>query len=159
MQAVQFRSRIHLPQRQRQYRFALTPLADAMFQLLIFFMLTSGLTPYSLLTVKTADGATGTQAAAGQNGNAPTAPAMPALPGQVALWTLEPGSVVVGGQRFGFDALDDLAGALAGSQPPAQVVLILHPQSQVQDVSTVLAHLQAADIGSVRIAASGGPEE
>ncbi len=40
-----------LPKSERRYTFALTPLADAMFQLLIFFMLSTSLTPYSLLTI------------------------------------------------------------------------------------------------------------
>jgi biopolymer transport protein ExbD len=43
-----------LPELPRRYKFVLTPLADAMFQLLIFFMLTSSLAPYSLITLKTA---------------------------------------------------------------------------------------------------------
>ena len=46
--------RAPLPERPRRYRFVLTPLADAMFQLLIFFMLSSSLAPYSLITLKTA---------------------------------------------------------------------------------------------------------
>jgi biopolymer transport protein ExbD len=37
--------------RPRKYGFALTPLADAMFQLLIFFMLSSSLSPYSLIAL------------------------------------------------------------------------------------------------------------
>ena len=46
--------RAPLPERPRRYKFAMTPLADAMFQLLIFFMLSSSLAPYSLITLKTA---------------------------------------------------------------------------------------------------------
>ena len=40
------------PHRPRGNRFPMTALADAMFQLLIFFMLASSLTPYSLLPLQ-----------------------------------------------------------------------------------------------------------
>jgi len=50
------------PRSPARYRFVLTPLADAMFQLLIFFMLSSNLAPYSLLTIRS--GTTGDPAGA-----------------------------------------------------------------------------------------------
>ena len=99
-------SRLALPTRKRSYRFALTPFADAMFQLLIFFMLSSSLTPYSLLTLQSgtpdAEAATG----AGTDPAAPPQPQAQTEPQDVALWTIEAGTVRVGGQEFDFDALE-----------------------------------------------------
>jgi biopolymer transport protein ExbD len=144
-------SRIYLPERQRNYRFALTPLADAMFQLLIFFMLSSSLTPYSLLTVQSAPGDAGAeQAAAGPASDDPPQQ-MSAPPADVTLWTLEADTVIVGGQRFDFDALDALADALGTAGAPADVILIVRPSAQVQDVTTVLARLRAAEVASVQV--------
>lgn len=144
-------STLGLPERRRNYRFALTPLADAMFQLLIFFMLSSGLTPYSLLTLQSAQGEQTSDPTAGGATNDPTE-LQPVGPQQdVVLWTVESEAIIVGGQSFGFDALDDLATALGVSGASASVVLIVRPTAQVQDITTVLARLSAADITSVQI--------
>ena len=90
-------SRLALPTRKRTYRFALTPFADAMFQLLIFFMLSSSLTPYSLLTLQTGTPDAETSTAAGNDPAAAAAPPpQPAgVPQDVALWTIEAGTVRV----------------------------------------------------------------
>ncbi|WP_121632448.1 ExbD/TolR family protein [Tropicibacter alexandrii] len=140
-------SRILLPERPRRYRFAMTPLADAMFQLLIFFMLSSSLTPYSMITLQTAE-------APPEPGNAGApAPAAPAPDtGETAIWALENGRVLVGGQSFDFDALDGLAAALGASGVPQDVLLLVRDSAQVQDVTTVLERLRAANVGAVRVA-------
>ena len=144
---------LDLPERRRNYRFSLTPLADAMFQLLIFFMLSSGLTPYSLLSLQSAPA----QAEAATGPASETAEAtepeeqLPDPVGETALWTIEAQAVIVGGQRFEFDALDELAGALGSPSAPADVVLIVRPSAQVQDITTVLARLSAANVGSVQV--------
>ena len=148
-------SRIVLPERRRSYRFALTPLADAMFQLLIFFMLSTSLTPYSLLTVQSAQAPQTQQAAAaGQAQDAPEQPAASPQP-DVALWTLEAETIIAGGQRFDFDALPDLAQALGAPGVPAAVILIVRPSARVQDITTVLATLRAAEVGSVQVSSAG----
>ncbi|KIN75137.1 Biopolymer transport protein ExbD/TolR [Sulfitobacter noctilucae] len=142
---------LNIPQRRTNYRFALTPLADAMFQLLIFFMLSAGLTPYSLLTFQSAPAlASAPPSVAGEDGVIPQVPAL-GPDGEVALWTIEADTVLVGGQRFGFDALDDLAEALGATGAPASVVLIVRPSAQVQDITTVLARLTAAEVASVQV--------
>ncbi|WP_284376840.1 ExbD/TolR family protein [Sulfitobacter pacificus] len=142
---------LNLPQRRTNYRFALTPLADAMFQLLIFFMLSSGLTPYSLLPFQSAQAQVDAgPSVAGEEGEDPEPPA-PEQAEDVALWTIEAEAVLVGGQRFGFDALDDLAGALGTAGSPGSVVLIVRPSAQVQDITTVLARLSAAEVASVQV--------
>ncbi|SEL54695.1 biopolymer transporter ExbD [Roseivivax marinus] len=143
--------RLELPVRRPRYRFALTPLADAMFQLLIFFMLSSNLTPYALLPVQSAPGAPEvTQPGTAGGGGEAETPARPQAP--TALWTLEAGAVRVGGQRFGFDALPALAEALGADGTPADVVVLVRPGATVQDIATVLESLQAAEVGSVQVA-------
>lgn len=148
-------SRLELPARKPNYRFALTPLADAMLQLLIFFMLSSSLTPYSLLTLKTASEIGGTPVSAGAETTA-TSPDDSETVGDIALWTIEADGIVVGGQTFGFDRLPDLAAALGSDVAPAEVVLLLNATAQVQDVATVLEALQNANISSVKIATEAG---
>lgn len=140
-------TRATLPERQRNYRFALTPLADAMFQLLIFFMLSTGLTPYSLLTLQSGQAAA--QAPTGTGGDSPS-PAAQAL--GAALWSVDSGGLTVGGQHFGFDALPDLAAALGTPGHAADVVLVVRPDARVQDLTVVLASLRAANVGSVQVA-------
>lgn len=144
-------STLGLPERRRNYRFALTPLADAMFQLLIFFMLSSGLTPYSLLTLQNAPGEQTSDPSAGGSTNDPSLLQTAGPEGKVALWTIEAQAVIVGGQSFGFDALDDLAAALGVAGAPSDVVLIIRPTAQVQDITTVLARLSAANVTSVQV--------
>ena len=129
----------------RRYRFALTPLADAMFQLLIFFMLASSQVPYSLLTLK--PGAAGS----GAGDAADPAPAA----GGTALWSIDTGAVVAGGQRFGFDALPDLARALVAAGT-ARVVLVARPSARVQDLVAVAEALTGAGMPSVSVARAGG---
>jgi biopolymer transport protein ExbD len=142
---------LNLPKRRTNYRFALTPLADAMFQLLIFFMLSSGLTPYSLLPFQSAQAqANAAPTVSGEEGEDPEPPALEDA-GDVALWTIEAETVLIGGQRFGFDALDDLADALGTAGSPGAVVLIVRPSAQVQDITTVLARLSAAEVASVQV--------
>lgn len=146
-------SRLALPTRKRTYRFALTPFADAMFQLLIFFMLSSSLTPYSLLTLQTGTPDAETSTAAGNDPAAAAAPPpQPAgVPQDVALWTIEAGTVRVGGQDFEFDALPALADALGTPSSPASVILLVRASARVQDIASVLEALQAANVGSVQV--------
>lgn len=148
-------SRLQLPVRKPTYRFALTPLADAMFQLLAFFMLTSSLTPYSLLTLQTAPAAApGADAVAGTETT--TQADTDAPPAEVALWTVERDGLVIGGQTFAFDALPALAGALGTQSALADVVLIIRAEAQVQDIATILEALQSANVASVRISTGAG---
>lgn len=142
------RTKIPLPVRPRSYRFALTPLADAMFQLLIFFMLTSSLTPYSLLPVQSGT-ASDTPDAGGNDTAAPPTP--PAAPPTTVTWTLEPGRIVVGGQVFDMDQRDLLAAQLAQSGT-TEIVLLVSDAALVQDVATVLSWLSTTTVQSVRVA-------
>ena len=139
------------PRSPARYRFVLTPLADAMFQLLIFFMLSSNLAPYSLLTIRS--GTTGDPAGA-EAGEAVVEDQPPAPLGDVAIWNVDAGNVVVGGQEFGFDLLADLATAL-NAAGDAAVILVVRNDANVQDLSSVLEALSAADVNNIQNA--GGP--
>lgn len=136
--------RFTLPQRQRQYKFVLTPLADAMFQLLIFFMLSSSLAPYALMTIRSAaDG--GVANTAGSKADS-TATAI----GKVAIWNVTAEGITVSGQSFGFQALPDLAVAMANQD--TAILLIVRDTAVVQDLARVVEALTSAGISNVQIA-------
>ncbi len=140
--------RLPLPSRDRgRLRVPLTPLADAMFQLLIFFMLASNLTPYSTLVLQ------GGPATAGVAGGGGTGGTAPASPDGTTLWTVEADGLRVGGQRFALDDIPDLASALPAG---ASIVLVLRDAARVSDVAAVLERLTGSGIAAVRIASGGG---
>ncbi|MCE8420530.1 biopolymer transporter ExbD [Rhodovulum sulfidophilum] len=141
------------PQRARRPRFALTALADTMFQLLIFFMLSSGLTPYALLPLTPAAGNRLAETRAPGGEGAETAGAV--LPAGTRLWQIGPGSLTAGGQRFGFDEIGALARALAARDPVPPVVLLAGPGARVQDLTTALDRLRAAGLTEVRLGLGG----
>ncbi len=135
----------NLPRSTRRYTFALTPLADAMFQLLIFFMLTSSLTPYSLITLQSGPGS---PSPASDNQANPPQPQSANV--QSAIWQIDNGGIVANGQRFGFGQLSQLTNALKAIGTP-QVVLISTPSAQVQDLAVVLEKLTAGGIEQIQI--------
>ncbi|MBQ2261492.1 MAG: biopolymer transporter ExbD [Loktanella sp.] len=138
-----------LPEPERRYRFALTPLADVMFQLLIFFMLTSNLVPYALLTLQSAPPA----GLAGRAGAAAPDVAVSVTAGSdAALWVVEAGQVSVGGVALELDAIDNLVSGLAESEPFAGILLVLSDSARVQDLAEVLASLERAEINPISIA-------
>lgn len=124
----------------------MTPLADVMFQLLIFFMLSADVLPYSLLTV---------QSGGLQGGAAGAATETPATAGRTtSVWTLDRGEVVAGGQRFTLDRLPDLASAMALHGAP-DLLLIVRPQVDIQTLAFVLETLESRGVGSVQIVDGG----
>lgn len=143
------RPRIELPRRERKYRFALTPLADAMFQLLIFFMLSSSLTPYSLLTVKS--GAAPAETLGPGLAPADELPEPDPEAREALLWSLVPGGIVRSGIPIDFDDLPTVVDALARQEPVPAVSLLVGPEARVQDLSTVLAILRRSDIVDVAL--------
>ncbi|WP_157994781.1 ExbD/TolR family protein [Paracoccus tegillarcae] len=124
-----------------------------MFQLLVFFMLSANLTPYSLLSLRAGAVAGG---ATDQTGTAEDEADPRALsPGETAIWSISRESIVASGQRFGFDALPRLTQAIerAGT---ARVLLVTRPDAQVQGIVSVLEALAANGITDVQLASSGG---
>lgn len=142
------RFQLQLPERQRNYRFALTPLADAMFQLLIFFMLSSSLTPYSMLTLQSAP-AEEVETGGGGTGPQPG----PAARTDLEVWRVTRGSVVAAGQPIDIDELGPVADALGASGRPVQLLLVVQRDARVQDVTTVLAQLSKAKVAGVQVSA------
>jgi biopolymer transport protein ExbD len=132
----------------KRYRIALTPLADATFQLLIYFMLASNVAPYSLISLN------GAQVAPGGEGGNGAEPAEPGPGTDVTVWTVQAGSVIAGGQAFDMARLADLTAALAASGTTS-VTLIMQPDALVQDLTSVLEALAAAGIVDVQLAGRG----
>lgn len=152
--------RAPLPERPRRYRFALTPLADAMFQLLIFFMLSTSLTPYSLITLKTSQAAPaddGQPTGEAADADAPPAEAaQPQTPPDRTLWTIRNAAVTSAGVDYALDQLGPLAEAIGSQDRPGDVVLIVTDAARVQDVAAAMEALQSANVAGVQIAREGG---
>lgn len=128
-----------------------------MFQLLIFFMLTSSLAPYSLITLKTAPKAVSEEDVANASDGAGNDPSQPAPDAEVAdtvLWTVRNGTVRSAGLDYNIDQLGDLADAL-GQGAPGRVVLLVTSEARVQDVAHALEALEGANVGAVQISREG----
>ncbi|WP_281290016.1 ExbD/TolR family protein [Paracoccus aurantiacus] len=132
----------------------MTSLADVMFQLLIFFMLSANIAPYSMIDVRTGAVSGGSNTPAGT-------PETEAGPGQItdirttAVWTLDAdGAIRASGQLFSPDRLDALAAALL-AQGTDDVLVVLRRDVSVQRLVTVLQTLAAHGITSVQIANGG----
>lgn len=134
--------------RPRRYGFALTPLADAMFQLLIFFMLSSTLSPYSLIAL------TG-GAPAGRSSISEQAddPAVAPKPGQaLVIWHLSRQQIRAGDKSIPLTELVTLVPDLLKDN--ASEVLIFPTRSAtVQDIATVLEVLGSQGVSKVRLVA------
>ncbi|UWQ81767.1 biopolymer transporter ExbD (plasmid) [Leisingera sp. S132] len=148
-------SRLGLPAPRQRRAFSLTPLADIMFQLLIFFMLSSSLTPYSVLPLHSSGPVADRQPGPAQSAAAAQAP-QASVPGGTALWNLEAGKLRVQGQDFPLEALPGLARSLREDNPEAAVVVIVKPSAKVQDLTTVLEQLRVTGIASVQLSAGAG---
>jgi biopolymer transport protein ExbD len=133
----------------KRYRISLTPLADAMFNLLIYFMLSSNITPYSLLPLK------GTTAVPGGDAGAGGVNAAQPLGTETAIWTISEGQILAGGQEFGIDRVADLTESLM-LLGTTSIVLIVRPEAKVQDLTSVLEALSAGGITQVQLAGRGG---
>lgn len=136
------------PRNPKRYRISLTPLADAMFNLLIFFMLSSNITPYSLLPLK------GTTAVPGGDVGAAGQDAPQPLGAETAIWTISEGLILAGGQEFGIDRVSDLTQSLT-LLGTTSIVLIVQPEARVQDLTSVLEALSAGGITEVQLAGRG----
>ena len=138
--------RIADPRPARKQAFALTPLADVMFQLLIFFMLSSSLSPYALLPlVAPAESAPGQAAAAPS-----TAPA--AAP---AIWTVGRGEIRAGGTVFAADALPAQLAQLRQAGV-GELLLFTTAETTTQDVAKVLEAVRVAGLARARLIGRGG---
>lgn len=128
--------------------FALTPLADVMFQLLIFFMLSTSLAPYALLPLGGAPPA--------GDGAAETQPNTDAASfDRPQIWHLGRNSLRVGNERGTLADAPDLVAAAQGLGV-GEVLLFPSQAATAQDVATVLEALQAGRIARVRLVGRPG---
>ncbi|WP_411840243.1 ExbD/TolR family protein [Paracoccus sp. ME4] len=147
--APRLRIGLDLPRRNLRAGFSMTAMADVLFQLLIFFMLSANLSSYGLLDIRS-----GALAGGGGATDAPQAGRVTPA-GTTAVWTLAPDRITAGGQRFALTQLDRLAEALV-TQGTTDVLLVLRQDVPVGRVVAVLEALQARGIVSVQIADGGG---
>jgi len=134
---------IATPLRQRQRGFVLTSLIDVIFLLLVFFMLSSQIAPYSLLTVS---GGTSQQ-----QGDAPqAAPAAQAEAATDMMFIISRGHVRAGSATI---PLDQLPSALKRLQEGIQLnaTVLTTRSATVQDIVTALEMFETARIASVRL--------
>jgi len=113
--------------------FALTPLADVMFQLLIFFMLSSSLAPYALLPM-----------GRGAGPPAEDAPAPAPAPEQAAappVWQLGRGEARAGTERFALDEAGARLAALA-RDGRAELMVLTTSAARTADVVRLLEAVQ-----------------
>lgn len=142
-----------LPVRKRTYRVALTPLADAMFQLLTFFMLTTSLTPFSLITIRSSQEAPAAEEVGVENhdGEADGQGNVQDTVGNLVIWELEDGMVNANGTRFERDQLGELSEALASNAGEVSVQLVVGLTARIQDVASAMAALSAAEVHKVEL--------
>ncbi len=133
--------------RRKSRGFALTPLADIMFQLLLFFMLTSALAPYALLPLGAPAGtSTQPEAQAAQ----PLPDASGTLAESQAVWHLGRNEIRSGQVRI---ALDLLPQALDGLQADGirDLVVLVTGSAQAADLARLLEAIRQADITRLQL--------
>ncbi|MBS3650130.1 biopolymer transporter ExbD [Pseudaminobacter sp. 19-2017] len=136
-----------LPPPPRRWRpsFVLTSLIDIIFLLVIFFMVSSQIVPYSVLPIGPLAGG-GTQHE--------TVPQTPAGPPAVAVRILQ-GRVVIGGDTV---EIANLPRALAElkSRGVTSILLLPGASATVQDVVTALEASKDAELANVTVLGRGG---
>lgn len=131
--------------RSRRSLFALTPLIDVMFLLLIFFMLSSQIAPFSLLPVS-----------ATTSGNAAERPAPDASPaGRVAVVRVLRGGITLDGEPVDLSALEPAFARRVAAHGGSFLVLPTR-SATVQDLVTVLEALKAASAHDVALIGAAG---
>lgn len=132
------------PPRRRRAFFMLTPLVDVMFLLLIFFMLSSQTSLYTLVRISA-------RAVAGDTTPAPVAPGRTAE----LLVSIGHGTVRINGVPA---APGDLPAMLRDYQSRGVVraALVAGQAAQVQDIVSVLELFEAASFGQVRLVSGRG---
>ena len=134
---------------QRSMRFSLTPLADAMFQLLVFFMLSAGLSPYSGLLLQSGPSQ---DIAATTNPDA-EAGEITAGDGSAVTWTLRADTISVPGNNYEYDQLDLLMEILQ-RDGIERVVIVATPEALVQGLTLVMEALTASNVTDIQLVRS-----
>jgi biopolymer transport protein ExbD len=129
------------PRPPRKPAFAMTPLADIMFQLLIFFMLSSSLAPFALIPLA-----------------APTAPASQdtATPQQqggtsdIVIWHVAAGEVRARGESLPLASLPEVIKALK-LDGLDEILLFTTASATTQDLATVIGAVRVGEVARVRL--------
>jgi biopolymer transport protein ExbD len=132
-----------LPVTKPQRRFALTPLVDVIFLLLIFFMLTSQIAPFSTIALSAKS--------SGKEAVLPQPDGTRAIPQKSnALITVLNGGIAINGKRF---ALFEIDAALARLRNSGTKSVIISPRSSatMQDLVTVLEAVKKASFQSATL--------
>lgn len=134
--------------------FVLTPLADVMFQLLIFFMLSSSLAPYALLPLRR-EAVSAPAPAPAPVPAAARAPETAAAP--VPVWHLGRGEVRAGSERIALEAIGAALEALAG-QGADEVLVFTTAAATAGDIATLLeaVHVRRGPAVRARLIGQGG---
>ncbi|WEX10860.1 biopolymer transporter ExbD [Chelativorans sp. AA-79] len=128
--------------RRRRIAFVLTPLIDVIFLLLIFFMLSSQIAPYSLLPLGGV--AAGTDEAEAAPAEAVNGAAQPLVV------RIAHGEVTIGAERMAIAQLQDAVGHFR-RQGVETYLLIPSGDAELQDVVSTLEAMKAASAGSVTL--------
>ena len=134
------------PRPPRRMVFALTPLADVMFQLLIFFMLSTTLAPYALVPLSAA-------AASDAPGAPPArdeAPSATPAPARGLIWHVAAGRIREGATSHPIATLPDLL-ARHVSDGIEEIMIFAAPDARTQDLATVLEEARLAQVPRVRL--------
>jgi biopolymer transport protein ExbD len=123
--------------------FVLTPLIDVMFLLLLFFMLSSQIAPYSLLPVGNVAGLADEKSSTG------------AAAAFVVAIRVSQGFVTMGGRRIAADEVTSQAGRLV-SQGIRSFLVISTGQATVQDIVATLEALKVAEADNVALVNASG---
>lgn len=135
---------IDRPEAPRRPRFALMPLIDIMFLLLIFFMLSSQISPYSLLPVGAVESQT-------------RAPAGERAAGAALALVVSNGFVRIRGERVAAVQLRTLLEGFV-AEGASDFVVIATEAASVQDIVSTLEALRAAAAGNVTLVTALGSE-
>ena len=128
--------------------FALTPLADVMFQLLIFFMLSSSLSPYALVPlVPPSDPRAAEAVLEGQ-------PPEDIQQSPVAIWQVGRGEIRANGARLNPDQLAPALEELMASGTE-EVLLLTSASATTQDIATALEAIRVSGLPRVRLIGRG----
>jgi biopolymer transport protein ExbD len=125
--------------RRRRASFVLTSLIDVIFLLVIFFMVSSQITPFSIIALDPIV----------QNAAAPSPATPPPATAAVSLRVMA-GSVRIAGQTVAMDGLEAALSALKQSGVTALIV-VPTDSATVQDLVSVLESIKAAGIESATV--------
>lgn len=129
--------------RRRRAPFALTPLADIMFQLLIFFMLSTSLAPHALMILSP-------PRAPSSEDTTSSVPTGSLERSAQVIWHLGRGEVRSGAARIGLDQVEDAIAQLAQDGTEVLTVIVA-ADAQVQDLSDLVEAIHVGGLVRVQL--------